>query len=207
MSTLHHLPCKTHIEYVLPPLDPQNATNPPTAPTEIAESTPSDVHLQTNALSPPQSPQHISPSQFSGDHIHHNIKYLEQLLDSSLATAAVIQFSGNTLADVLTPRAYDAFKTVHALAHLDSPALSIKTTSRRSDIPTRRSTVSEIGDDCPSSYSRNRSEFPPMSNSNLAADSQARTVRIHVSIVISVDHSGLFSCVGLAALYCFVLVF
>ena len=102
-------------------LGPQNATNPPTAPAEIAEST---VHLQKNALSPPRSPQ--PPSHFSGDLTHHNIKYLEQLLDTSLATVAVIQFSGNTLADVLTPRAYDTFKALHTLAAMDAAASGTK---------------------------------------------------------------------------------
>ena len=109
---LRHLPLfNKHVEYhFLPPLGPQNLT---TAPTEIAnKSNSSDVHLQMNALSPPQSPQPISPSHLSGDHTHHNIKYLEQLLDSSLATVADIQFSGNTLADVLTPRAYNTFKAL-----------------------------------------------------------------------------------------------
>jgi hypothetical protein len=85
-------------------MDPRTALN------EIVKSNPSNEHLQTNVLFLPQSPQPISPSHFSEDrdHTQHNIKYLE-LLDSSLATAAVIQFSGNTLADVLTPRAYDTF--------------------------------------------------------------------------------------------------
>ena len=89
------------------------------------------MHLQTNILSPSQSPQSISPSHFSGDHIHHNIKYLEQLLDSSLATVAVIQLSGNTLANVLTPRAYDSFKALYALAALDTAASN--TRPRESD--------------------------------------------------------------------------
>ena len=187
MSTLHHLPCKTHIEYVLPPLDPQNATNPPTAPTEIAESTPSDVHLQTNALSPPQSPQHISPSQFSGDHIHHNIKYLEQLLDSSLATAAVIQFSGNTSADVLTPRAYDALKALYALAALDAAASSTKL--KRSEIP-----------NC-SSFCDNHHPHS-ITSSNLGVSS---TGRVHISI--SVDYVMLFSWAGLAVVSFLVVFF
>ena len=50
-----------HVEYVLPPLGPHNATGPPTAPTEIAQSNPSNVHLKTNVLSPPQSSPPISP--------------------------------------------------------------------------------------------------------------------------------------------------
>ena len=141
-----------HVEYVLPPLGPQNATSPPTAPTKIAEN---NVHMQMNALSPPQSPQPISPSHISGDHTHHNIKYLEQLLDSSLATVAVIQFSGNTLADVLTPRAYDTFKALYTLAALDAAASSTKL------------------------YPSNRS--PPLPNPSLAVP---RTGRIHISISV-----------------------
>ena len=111
------------VEHILPPLGLQNATSPLTDPSEITKSNPSNVH-QKNALPPPQSPQPDSPSHFTGDHNHHsNVKYLEQLLDSSLATVAVIQISGNTLADVLTPRAYDAFK---ALTALDAAASSTK---------------------------------------------------------------------------------
>jgi hypothetical protein len=115
-----------HFEYVLPPLGPQNATIPPTAPAEIAESGPNNVHLQleTSALSPPQSPQPISSSHFSEDHTRQNVKYLEQFLDSSLATAAVIQFSGSTLADVLTPRAYDTLRALYAIAALDAHQVS-----------------------------------------------------------------------------------
>ena len=118
-----------HVEYVLlPPLGPQNATSPPTAPTEIAKSNPSNVHhLQTNTLSlPPQCPQPISPSHFSVDHPHHIKKYLEQFLDSSSAKVAVIQFSDNTLADVLTPRMYDTIKALYALAALDAATSSTK---------------------------------------------------------------------------------
>ena len=70
------------LNILIPPLGPQNATSPRIAPSKIAES---NVHLQTNTLPPPQP---ISPSHLSGDHTHH----LEQLLDSSLATVAVIQF-------------------------------------------------------------------------------------------------------------------
>ena len=174
-----------------PPLGPQIPTGPPTASTEF------NVHLQRNALSPPQSPQHVSPSQFSGDHTHYNIKYLEQLLDSSLATVAVIQFSGNTLADVLTPRAYDSFKALYALAALDAPASSsTNLKSRESETPTL-STFSDIVDS--NNYPTNRS--PPLPNSSLAVP---RTRRIHISI--SVDYVMLFSWAGLAAV-CFVFCF
>jgi hypothetical protein len=113
-----------------------------------------NAHLQTNALSPPQSPQPISPLHYSGNHTHHHLKYLEQLLDSSLATVAVIQFSGNnTLADVLTPRTHDTFKALYALAALDAPASTRSTKPGGNEIPT----FSDIGKDCP--YSSNRS--PP----------------------------------------------
>ena len=183
-----------HVEYVLPSLGPQNATGSPTAPTKIAKSNPSSVYLQINALSPPQSPQPIPPSHFSGDHTLHNIKHLEQPLDSSLATVAVIQFSGNTLADVLTPRAYDAFKALYALADLDAPAPSTKARGSDSEIPTR-STFSDIGNDFP--YSSNRS--PPLPNPSLAVP------RTGIHISISVDYVIFFSWAGLAAISCLVL--
>jgi hypothetical protein len=165
-----------HVEYVRPPLGPQNATGPPTAQIEMAESNLSNAHLQTNALSPPQSPQPTSPTHVSRDHTHYHIKYLEQLLDSSLATVAVIQLSGNTLSDVLTPRAYETFKLLYALAALDAPASSTK--PRGSEIPTRRSTFSDIGNDFP--HSNNRS--PPLPNSSLAVP---RTGRLNISISVA----------------------
>ena len=180
-----------HVGYVLPPLlvGPQNATGPPIAPTEIAKSNPSNMHLQTNSFSPLKSRQRISPAHFSGDHAHHNAKYLEQLLDSSLATAAVIQFSGNTLADVLTPRAYDTFKALYALAALDTPTSSTK--RRGSEIPSC-STFLDIGNDCP--YSSHCS--PTLPNSSLAVP---YTGKIHVHISFSVDYIMFFSWVRLAA--------
>ena len=189
-----------HFEYVLP-LGPQNPTGPPTAPAEVAESTtnPSNVDLQMNALSLPQSPQPISPLHSSGDHIRHNIKYLEQLLDSSLATAAVIQFSGSPLPDVLTPRAYDTFKTLYALAAMDAPASNTTGKHRGSEISTH-STPSDIGNDCP--YLSNHLPPSPSSNSSLAVP---RTGRMHISI--SVDYIVLFSWAGLAAVSCLVVFF
>ena len=183
-----------HVEYVLPPLGLQNETGSPTTSKEITKSNHSNVHLQMNALPPPQYPQPISSSHFSGDP-HHNIKYLEQLLDSSLATAAVIQFSGSTLPDVLTPRAYDTFKALYALAALDAPTSSTNLKSKGSEIPTC-STSSDIGNDCP-----NRS--PPLPNSSLAVP---RTGRIHISI--SVDYVMLLSRgARLAVVFCFVFLF
>ena len=142
-----------------------------------------------DALSIPQS-QPISPSHFSGDDTHHNIKSLEQLLDSSLATLAVIQFSGSPLPDVLTPRAHDTFKALYALAALDAPASSTK--PRGSEIPTP-STFSDIGNNCP--YPSNRS--PSLPNLSLAVP---RTGRIHLSI--SVDYVMFFSWTGLAVVSC-----
>ena len=188
-----------HVEYLLPPLGPQNATDLPTAPTEVAKSlsNPSNMDRQTNALSPPQFPQPISPSHISEDHTQHNIKYLEQLLDSSLATIAVIQFSGNTLADVLTPRAHDTFKALYALAALDAPKSSTK--PRENETPTRP-TFSDIGidNDCPCSSNHS----PPLSNSSLAVP---RTGRIHISI--PVDYVMILSWVGLAIVSCLVVFF
>ena len=168
-------------------------TSPPTAPTEIAN--PSNMHLQleTNALSPSQSPHPISPSHFSGDHTHHSVKYLEQLLDSSLATAAVIQFSGSTLADVLTPRAYDTFKALYALAALDAAASSTK--PRGSEIPSR-STFSDIGNGCP--YSSNRSH--PFPNSSLAVP---RNGRIYISISVDYVMWAALAAVSFLAVYMF----
>ena len=189
-----------HVEYVLPPLGPQNPTGSATAPTEIATSNYSNVHLQqTNALSPPQTPQPISPSHISGDHIHHNIKHLEQLLDSSLATVAVIQFSGNALPDVLTPRAYNTFKALCALVALDAAMSSTK--PRGSEIPTR-STLSDIGNNCQCLYSSNLS--PPLLNSSIAV---TRTGRVHVHISISVDNFVLFWWAGLVTVSCLVVLF
>ena len=152
--------------------------------------------MHINALFPPQSPQPIPPPDLSGDHTHHNIKYLEQLLDSSLATVAVIQFSGNTLADVLTPRAYNTLKALYALADLDAPESSTKP---RCEIPTR-STPPDIGNDC--THSSNRS--PPLPNPSLAV-LNPRTGRIHTSI--SVDCVMLFSWAGLAAVCCLVVFY
>ena len=182
-----------YIEYVLPPLGPQNATGPPTAPTRNAKSNYSKETMQMNVFSLPQSPQPISPPHPSGYHAHHNLEQL-RVLYSSLATAAVIQFSGNTLADILTPRAYDTFKALYALAALDAPTSSTK--PRRSGIPTC-STFSDIGNDC--LYSSNRSS--PLPNSSLAVP---HTCGIHVHISFSVDYVTFFSWVGLAAVSCLV---
>ena len=183
--------CHETCRICTPSLGPQNATGSGTAPTEIIKISSSNMNLQTNALSSPQSSQSISQSHLSGGHTYHNVKYLEQLLDSSLATVAVIQFSGNTLAEVLTPRAYDTFKALYTLADLDAPSLSSK--ARGSEI---LSTFSENCNDCPYSI-----KFSPLfPNSSLAVP---RTGRIHISI--SVDHVILFSWAGLVAVSFFVL--
>ena len=204
MDTLRHLPLKHHeVEKYSHPLGPQNATGPSIAqaPTdsEPATSNPSNVHLLKNALFPTQSPQPISPSHFSGEHTQHNVKYLEHLLDSSLATVAVIQFSGNTLADVLTPRAYDTFKALYALAALDTAALSTVTKSRGGEIP-NCFTFPGISDDCP--YLSNH--LPPFPNSSLVLP-PSRSNRIHISI--SVEYVMLFSLARMAALYFLVAIF
>jgi hypothetical protein len=149
-----------------------------------------------NALSPPQSPQPTSPSHLSRDHIRHNIKHLELLLDSSLATVSVIQFSGNTLADVLTPRAYDTLKALYALAALDAAASSTK--PRGSDTPTSFP-FSDIGNDCPSSSNHSS----PLPNSSLAVPRTA-SGRIHISI--SVDYVIDFSWAGFVAVSCVVVI-
>ena len=151
--------------------------------------------LQTSALSLPQSPQPIPPSHFSGDHTH--IKYLEQLLDSSLATVAIIQSSGNTLSDVLTTRAYDTLKALYALAALDAPTSSTKP---RGIDPLTRSTFSDIGNDC--QYSSNHST--PLPSSSLAVP---LTSRMHVHVSIAMDYVMPFSWAGLAVVSCLVLVF
>ena len=182
-----------HVDYVLLPLGLQNATGPPTAPTEIApksNASCSNGHLQTGPLSPSQSPHPISPS---GDHAHH----LEQLLDSSLATVAVIQFSGSTMADVLTPRAFDTIKALYALAALDGASSSAK--PRENEIPTS-STFSDKGNDCP--YLSNRS--PSIPNSRLAVPP---TVRMHGHVSITVDYVVLISWAGLVAVFCVVVFF
>ena len=185
------------LNIILPPIGPHYATGLSIAPTETAESNLSNTHLLRNTLSPTQheSLQTISPSHISGDHTHHNIKYLEQLLDSSLATVAVIQISGNTLADVLTPRAYDAFKALYALTALDAEASS--TRPGESDIP-KHSTFLDIINNCP--YSSNH--LPPYPNSSFAVP---RTGRIHMSI--SVNYVMIFLWGGLAAVLYLVVFF
>ena len=146
-----------------------------------------------NGHSPLQSPPPtILQSHLSGDHTHHNIKHLEQLLDSSLATVAIIQSSGSALPDLLTPRGYDTFKALYALAALDAPTSSTKPIVG-SEIPTRI-TFSKIGNDC--LYSSNRS--PPLS---LAVP---RTGSIYISM--SLDYVMLFSWAGLVAVSCLVVL-
>jgi hypothetical protein len=179
-----------HVKYVFLLLDPQNATG----------SNPSDVQPQMNTLSPLRSPRPISQPHISGDHIHHNIKYLEQLLESTLATAAIIQYSGSPLPDVLTPRAYDALKALYALAAMDAPMSN--TTPKESEIQTWHSIFSDIGNDRDCPYSSNR--LTPFPNSSLVVP---RTGRIHVNISVSMDYLMFFSWAGLAAFSCLVVVF
>ena len=184
-----------HVEYVRLPLGPQNATGPPTAPTEIAKS---NVHLQTSAVSPLQCPEPMSPAHCSGDHTQH----LEQLLDSSLATVAVIQFSGITMADVLTPRAHNTIRALYALAALDAAASSSTKTRRNDSEILTRSTFSDKDNDYP--YSSNLSSHLPMSR--LAVP---RTVRMHGHwhTCITVDYIVIISWAGLVAGFCVVVFF
>ena len=170
---------------------------PPAAPTvltEIAKGSSSNVHLPMNALSPLPSPQLISQLHISGDHTLHDIKHLEQLLDSSLVAVAAIQSSGSTLEDVLTPRAYNTFKALYALAPLVTASSSTK--PNRSEIPTR-STFSDMGNDYPNSSNGS----PLLPNSSLGVP---RTGRIHISI--TVEYVMFFSWAGLAVVACLVLV-
>ena len=154
-------------------------------------SNPSDVPLQNHAQSPPdQSLRSISPSYLSGDHTHRDLKYLGRLLESSLATIAIIQFSGNTLADIFTPRANDSFKALCALAPSDGPTSSTK--SQVGDIPTR-SDFSNTPTDS------NKPDSPPLPYSSLAV---SRTFRTHISI--SVGYEVLFSWTGFVAVSCLV---
>ena len=73
-----------------------------------------DVPLQTNNHYPCIDPKSLQRSDFSNGRARRELERLEQLLGPSLATAAVVRFY--TLADVLTPRAHDAFKALYALA-------------------------------------------------------------------------------------------
>ena len=59
-----------HVEYVHPLLGPQNATGPPTVPTENIKSKHSNVGLKMDAISLPQSPQPMLPSHH--DNISNN---------------------------------------------------------------------------------------------------------------------------------------
>ena len=176
----------------LNPCTPVSTTVKHASPTEIAKSNYSNLneHLQTDTLSLPQSTQPISPSHSARDQTHYDIKYLEQLLDS---TVAVIpdQYPGHALADDLNPRAYDTFKARYALVALDSSI-----TPRGSDTPTLSTvTFSDIGNNC--LYSNNRS--PPFPKSNLAVP---RSGKIHVHISISAEYVMHFSWAELAAVCC-----
>ena len=104
-------------------------------------------------------------------------------------TIAVIQFSGNTLEDVLTLRAYNTFKALYALAALDRPGSSNE--PRENEIPTcSEPTFSVNGNDC--IYLSNHSIL--LLNSSLAVP---RNGRIHISI--SIDYVILLSWTRLAA--------
>ena len=172
-----------------------------TLPTEFTTSmsSPSDLSLQMNAqclLSPSQAFGTIVPSYFSGDHIYHHLKYLERLLDRSLATAAVIPFSGNTLADILTPRAQD---TLYALLALNMLVTSSKPRVR--DIPAHSALSDfDIGNDqCPFHHS-----LPPPPNSG--PDVVPSTAcRINISISMDYNLNVLFAVVGISFLAFFII--
>lgn len=177
--TLYH-----GISAYLLPLDPQTPTQtrtgpstnpyidgstaiqqtPPKSDITISNLNPSDVPLQANpqpSLFPAQSPRPISPVHFCGDHTCPcDFKYLEQLLESPLATATAIHLSGNTLADVLTPRAHDVLKALHALAALDMSKVA-------SYIPDF-SAFFGIRNDHPYPSTSNPDQSPPMPNHRLA---------------------------------------
>ena len=147
--------------------------------TAVSQSRTSDVPLQTSDaqlhLSPSQSLRHILStlsSHFCGDHTYQNVKYLEQLLNwnRSLANGAVVRFSGNTLADILTPRAHDTLQALYALAALANILVS-STKANVGDIPAH----------CPPLFdSSSTDQSPPtLPNPNLTV---SRTYRIYISI-------------------------
>ena len=139
-------------------------------------------------IQPRPSPvQSLGIIALSGDHIHNNLKNLEQLLDSSLATAGVIRFSGNTLADILTPRARD---TLYALTALN--VLVTNFVPKVKDIPTRSAFS---GLDIRKDYRSADHPLPHLSSSSLV--NPPTTCRINISI--SVEYSELFLWVGFAA--------
>ena len=116
------------------------------------------------------------------------------LLNRLLVAVAAIQSSCSTLEDVLTPRAYNTFKALYALAPLVTASSSTK--PNRSEIPTR-STFSDMGNDYPNSSNGS----PLLPNSSLGVP---RTGRIHISI--TVEYVMFFSWAGLAVVACLVLV-
>ena len=155
-------------------------------PKEIA-----DVPLQTNnyhpCLDPTKTPRPFQRSDFSIDRARRELEHLEQLLGSSLATAAVVRFSGNTFADILTPRAYDVFKAFRALD------VSFSSSNRIVGDPLTAS--SNIRND----YFSNPHRSFPSPFPNLAAPGTSRS---HISI--PVHHAVLFSSASLMVFFCLV---
>ena len=149
----------------------------PTEFTTASTSSPNNVSLQMNTQSlpsPSQAFETVVPSYFSGDHIYHRLKYLERLLDCSLATAAVIHFSGNTLADILTPRAQD---TLYALLALNMLLTSSKPRVRDTPAHSASSDFDIGNDQCPFHHS-----LPPLPNSSPLVLSTACTINISISM-------------------------
>ena len=155
-------------------------------PKEIA-----DVPLQTNNyrphLYPTKTPRPFQRSDFSSDRAKCELEHLEQLLGTSLATAAVVRFSGNTFADILTPRAYDVFKAFRALD------VSFSSSNRIvGDLPTASS-------DIRNDYFSNPHQSFPSPSPNLAAPGTSRS-----HILIPVHHAVLFSSAILMVFSCLV---
>ena len=103
-----------------------NILTPLLWPTASAvHAVPTGREIADVTLKEPAKPPRSGPPDTSSDRTYRDLEHLlEQLLDSSLATVAIIHFSGNRLADVLTPRARDAFKALYALVALDVSFLS-----------------------------------------------------------------------------------
>jgi hypothetical protein len=104
---------------------------------EIALSNPSETTYQLR-LDPTNALQPVPPSDSSpSDETHHSLTHPEKCQESTLANVVIIQLSGNTLADIFTPPAYNAFK-----AHVASD-VSVSSTKRIvADPPTHFSTSS-----------------------------------------------------------------
>jgi hypothetical protein len=101
-----------------------------------------------------------------------------QICPAVSSNGAVLRVSGNTLADILTPRAHDTLQALYALAALVNILVS-STKANVGDIPTHPP-LFDIGNnhDNPSSSSTDQSP-PTLPNPNLTV---SRTYRIYISI-------------------------